>query len=189
MSDSSDNQPTLMTSPTRRRLMAGTLATSLSGLVHGQAFGFKPNQRYPDPAVEILDPSFAKYRIFSASVEQLSSDMRWAEGPVWIGDGRYLLVSDIPNNRIVRWDESHRPQQRLPPAFEFLERAGAGSAGTASDLRTPHTPGHAHRIRRLDHRAGRQLRGQAAQLAQRHRLQVRRLDLVHRSALRHRRAL
>jgi gluconolactonase len=106
MSDSSDNQPTLMTSPTRRRLMAGTLATSLSGLVHGQAFGFKPNQRYPDPAVEILDPSFAKYRIFSASVEQLSSDMRWAEGPVWIGDGRYLLVSDIPNNRIVRWDES-----------------------------------------------------------------------------------
>ncbi len=31
--------------------------------------------------------------------------MRWAEGPVWVGDGRYLLVSDIPNNRIMRWDE------------------------------------------------------------------------------------
>ncbi len=31
--------------------------------------------------------------------------MRWAEGPVWFGDGRYLLWSDIPNNRIMRWDE------------------------------------------------------------------------------------
>ena len=32
--------------------------------------------------------------------------MRWAEGPVWFGDGRYLLVSDIPNNRIMRYDEA-----------------------------------------------------------------------------------
>ncbi len=31
--------------------------------------------------------------------------MRWSEGPVWFGDGRYLLWSDIPNNRIMRWDE------------------------------------------------------------------------------------
>jgi gluconolactonase len=31
--------------------------------------------------------------------------MRWAEGPVWFGDGRYLLWSDIPNSRIMRWDE------------------------------------------------------------------------------------
>ena len=31
--------------------------------------------------------------------------MRWAEGPVWFGDGRYLLWSDIPNNRIMKWEE------------------------------------------------------------------------------------
>ena len=31
--------------------------------------------------------------------------MRWAEGPVWFGDGRFLLWSDIPNNRMMRWDE------------------------------------------------------------------------------------
>ena len=64
------------------------------------------NSRYPDPAVEVLDPAFLRYRIFSASVEQLGSGLRWAEGPVWFGDGRYLLFSDIPNNRIVRWDET-----------------------------------------------------------------------------------
>ena len=61
--------------------------------------------RYPDPAFQILDESFAKYRIFNAAVERLSSGFRWAEGPVWFGDGRYVLWSDIPNNRIMRWDE------------------------------------------------------------------------------------
>ena len=66
---------------------------------------FVPAARYPDPAVEVLDDSFAALRLYSASVEQLATGLRWAEGPVWFGDGRYLLVSDIPNNRILRWDE------------------------------------------------------------------------------------
>jgi gluconolactonase len=72
----------------------------------GPHFDFVPSQRYPDPRVEVLHPSFAKMRIFSSTVEQLGSGMRWAEGPVWFGDGRYLLVSDIPNNRIMRYDEA-----------------------------------------------------------------------------------
>jgi gluconolactonase len=63
------------------------------------------SERYPDPAVEIVEPTFAKYRIFNASVERLVSDCRWCEGPVWFGDGRYLLWSDIPNNRILKWEE------------------------------------------------------------------------------------
>ncbi|WP_305073408.1 SMP-30/gluconolactonase/LRE family protein [Propionivibrio sp.] len=67
---------------------------------------FVINPRYPDPTIEVLDPAFLRYRIFSASVEQLGSGLRWAEGPVWFGDGRYLLFSDIPNNRILRWDET-----------------------------------------------------------------------------------
>jgi gluconolactonase len=67
---------------------------------------FEPNTRYPDPAVVALDPSFLRLRLFSSTVERLATGMRWAEGPVWFGDGRYLLVSDIPNDRIVRWDET-----------------------------------------------------------------------------------
>src|SRR6201986_3654562 len=66
---------------------------------------WQPNARYPDPAIEILDLSFLKYRLRSASVERLATGTRWGEGPVWFGDGRYLLWSDIPNNRILRWDE------------------------------------------------------------------------------------
>jgi gluconolactonase len=38
-------------------------------------------------------------------VEQLATGLQWAEGPVWFGDGRYLLWSDIPNDRILRWDD------------------------------------------------------------------------------------
>jgi len=66
---------------------------------------WQPSDRYPDPAVQILDPSFAKYRLNLAAVERLATGFRWCEGPVWFGDGRYLLWSDIPNNRIMRWDE------------------------------------------------------------------------------------
>jgi gluconolactonase len=66
---------------------------------------WEPSERYPDPHVRILDPSFAPYRLALASVERLATGCRWSEGPVWFGDGRYLLWSDIPNNRILRWDE------------------------------------------------------------------------------------
>ena len=66
---------------------------------------FTMNPRYPDPAVEVLDDAFLGLRLYSASVEQLATGCRWSEGPVWFGDGRYLLWSDIPNNRILRWDD------------------------------------------------------------------------------------
>jgi gluconolactonase len=95
---------------TRRNVitMSGAALASavLPKVASAQSFEFKPNQRYPDPAIEILDPSFAKYRLFSSSVEQIATGNRWLEGPVWFGDGRYLLVSDVPNNRIMRYDEA-----------------------------------------------------------------------------------
>lgn len=60
---------------------------------------------YPDPAIETVDPRFAKYVVGNAAVERLYTGTRWAEGPVWFGDGRYVLFSDVPNNRILRWLE------------------------------------------------------------------------------------
>ena len=60
---------------------------------------------YPDPAIEVVDPRFAKYKVGNAAVERLYTGTRWAEGPVWFADGRYLLFSDIPNNRMLRWLE------------------------------------------------------------------------------------
>lgn len=65
-----------------------------------------PASRYPDPAIQTLDDSFTKYRINLAAVERISTGHRWCEGPVWFGDLRCLLWSDIPNNQILRWDEA-----------------------------------------------------------------------------------
>lgn len=67
---------------------------------------WNPSPRYPDPAVEVLDSRFLKYRLFHASVERLFTGCRWSEGPVWFGDGRYVLWSDLPNERIMKWDET-----------------------------------------------------------------------------------
>jgi gluconolactonase len=61
--------------------------------------------RYPDPAFQILDPAAAGLRIFNAAVERLATGCRWCEGPVWFGDGRFLLWSDIPNDRVMKWEE------------------------------------------------------------------------------------
>jgi gluconolactonase len=60
---------------------------------------------YPDPAIEVVDPRFAKYIVANTAVERLYTGTRWSEGPVWFGDGRYLLWSDIPSNRMLRWLE------------------------------------------------------------------------------------
>jgi len=85
---------------------AGAALTPLAGTALAQAFEFKPNQRYPDPSILILDPSFTKYRIYSSTLEQVATGMRWAEGPVYFPeDGGYVLVSDIPNNRIMKYSE------------------------------------------------------------------------------------
>jgi gluconolactonase len=92
--------------PTRRTMVAtGSAALAMAAATPHALGRWERTERYPDPAVEVLDPSFAKYRLFNAAVERLATGMRWSEGPVWIGDGRYVLWSDIPNNRIMRWDE------------------------------------------------------------------------------------
>lgn len=54
---------------------------------------------------EILDPSFNKCLTGHGRVERLWTGARWAEGPAWFGGGRYLVFSDIPNNRMLRFDE------------------------------------------------------------------------------------
>ena len=91
---------------TRREFLAGGAASALVAAAAPRLYpDWQPSARYPDPAIKILDPSFTKYRVNSAKVERLGSGYRWSEGPAWFGDGRYLLWSDIPNNRILKWEE------------------------------------------------------------------------------------
>src|SRR5262249_57815731 len=78
--------------------------TALAGRDYGPT---APPQRYPDPDIVVLDKRFAKYKIGNSTIHRLYSGMLWAEGPAWCGVGRFLLCSDIPNNRQKRWLDRH----------------------------------------------------------------------------------
>ena len=54
---------------------------------------------------ETLDPRFAAITNPTAKLERLATGCRWAEGPAYFPAGRYLVWSDIPNDRMLRWDE------------------------------------------------------------------------------------
>src|SRR5262249_15915844 len=90
---------------TRRRFLASGTAALAPPAGRRARGDWEASARYPDPAIKILDPSFLKYRVNSAKVERLFTGCRWSEGPVWFGDGRCLLWSDIPNDRILKWEE------------------------------------------------------------------------------------
>ena len=55
---------------------------------------------------EVLDPRFRTLVFPNVHVETLYTGCRWAEGPAWFAAGRYLVWSDIPNDRMLRWDET-----------------------------------------------------------------------------------
>ncbi|MEJ2623088.1 MAG: SMP-30/gluconolactonase/LRE family protein [Pseudolabrys sp.] len=64
-----------------------------------------PSLRYPDPLITVLDPRFKQYHLPVTSIERLHTGTRWSEGPVWFGDARSLIWSDVPGDCMYRWDE------------------------------------------------------------------------------------
>jgi len=58
------------------------------------------------PAFAVVDPRFRELAFPNVHLEQLYSGCRWAEGPAWFAAGRYLVWSDIPNDRVMRWDDT-----------------------------------------------------------------------------------
>lgn len=61
--------------------------------------------RYPEANIRALDPRFNKYIVPNTYIERLWTGALWAEGPVWFGDVGLLIFSDIPNNRLLKYDE------------------------------------------------------------------------------------
>ncbi len=75
------------------------------------------------PAHEIVDPRFRTFVLANAPLETLITGCRWLEGPVWFADQRQLLVSDVPNDRVLRWSASGG-------ASAFRESAGFANGHT-----------------------------------------------------------
>jgi gluconolactonase len=58
---------------------------------------------YPDPDILTLDPAFNSLRVGNTPIQRLWTGGLWCEGPAWSSQGRYLVWSDIPNNRQMRY--------------------------------------------------------------------------------------
>lgn len=119
----------------RKFLAAGITAvsTAASGMALGQTvapygvtaaplnapglpLGPLPGSRYPDTHIEVIDAKRFPGGVGTGAVERVASGLRWAEGPVYLPAGGYLLFSDIGNNRIMRLtlDDNHLSVFRSP---------------------------------------------------------------------------
>jgi gluconolactonase len=114
------SQPT----PDRRTFLATAAAvTALGGLtLSARARDYGKNAqpaRYPDADIVVLDKRFASIKIGNAAIERLYTGMRWAEGPAWNAQGRFLFWSDIPNNVQMRWlnEDGHVSTFRNPSHY------------------------------------------------------------------------
>ena len=99
----------------------------LPALILFGAFSAKAQQVYPAMGKIIsYDNSFSSIVTADTKVEAIASNIKWAEGPVWVKDGGYLLFSDAPRNAIFKWDEK-------TGLTEFLKPSGYTGLGQYSD--------------------------------------------------------
>ena len=93
----------------------------------------------PGDFIDIRDARFARLVHGNAGIDKLWTGGRWAEGPAYFPAGKYLIWSDIPNDRLMRWDETSGPRLGLRAALPQPERphrrpprAGLSPASTAA---------------------------------------------------------
>ncbi len=142
------SQPT----PDRRSFLAAAAAvTATAAGAFARDYGKSaPPARYPDPDIVVLDKRFAKIKIGNSAIERLYTGLRWAEGPAWCGQGRYLVLSDIPNDVQMRWlnEDGHVSTFRKPShfsngnTFDFEGRQISFEHGSRSVTRYEHDGSH-----------------------------------------------
>ena len=86
---------------------------------------------YPDPDIIALDQRFRRFVLFNTPIQRHYVGTFWAEGPAWNGVGRYLVWSDIPNNRQMRWIEDDGR------VTEFRNPSGYSNGNTFGHFRNP----------------------------------------------------
>jgi gluconolactonase len=121
-----------MTVTTNRRELLTGLATAAVVPLLPQALAAQPAApatardwsgnaplKYPDPDIVSLDSRFGRYVLFNTPLQRLYTGTLWAEGPAWNGVGRYLVWSDIPNDRQMRFidDDARVTEFRSPSGY------------------------------------------------------------------------
>lgn len=101
---------------TRRAAIVGA-AVALGSAALGSAVRARPRQRKPSAAtITRFDPALDQLLDPAASVEVIAQGYQWAEGPVWVDRGQFLLFSDVPANTVHRWTARGGAQPFLKPS-------------------------------------------------------------------------
>ena len=105
-----------------------------------------------DPAIEVIDRRFHRYVIHNAHIDHLWTGARWTEGPVYVPAGRYLIFSDIPNDRTLRYDE-------LAETVTVFEQPARNQNGHCLDLegRVVSCEHRGRAVSRIGHHGGREV--------------------------------
>jgi gluconolactonase len=104
----------------RRAFLAAAAAATVTAVARGRDYGPGAQPvRYPDPDIAVLDKRFAKYKIGNTPIQRLYTGTLWGEGPAWNAAGRYLVWSDIPNDRQLRRldEDGHVSVFRKPAGY------------------------------------------------------------------------
>jgi gluconolactonase len=110
-------------SPDRRNFLRatfGAVAATVPALAQ-QPRDYSGNTpvRYPEPDVVALDKRFNKYKIGNTPILRLHTGAMWAEGTAWCSQGHFVVWSDIPNDRQLRWleEDGHVSTFRTPVGY------------------------------------------------------------------------
>jgi gluconolactonase len=108
----------------RRKLLRSATALAATAMAApALARDFGPGaepQRYPDPDIIVIDPKRFKAQVGNTAIKRLYTGCLWAEGPAWNAQGQYLVWSDIPANRQLRYldDDGHISETFHKPSNE-----------------------------------------------------------------------
>ena len=134
----------------RRTLLRGATALAATAIAAPDAlardFGARAEpQRYPDPDIVVIDPKRFKAKVGNTAIKRLYTGCLWAEGPAWNAQAQYLVWSDIPNNRQLRYldDDGHISEQFRKPSNE--------SNGNTFDLQGRQISAERTRLVRFEH--------------------------------------
>ncbi len=78
---------------------------------------------------EIMDPSFLNLVDTANGIEILAEGFDWSEGPLWVADGNYVLFTDIPPNKVMKWSEAKGLEEYLSPAGYTSDVPRTGESG------------------------------------------------------------
>ena len=114
--------------PERARLLDSTMNQSRRSFLQARALAWVPATRYPDPAVKVLDPSFAKYRIMNAAIKRLARHAL-VRGPGLVRRRPLPVVERHPQQPHHEVGRRHRHGRRVPQAVELRQRQHARPHG------------------------------------------------------------